>query len=61
MQAQPGRHGRQSARGHSVESPSISLCSEVDTATPYQTRENPGFADIFGKVEQVGNAEECLI
>ena len=58
-------YGRQTGRGHSVESASISLCSEVITAkyppSPPHTRENSGFVDIFGKVEKVVNDEECLI
>ena len=58
-------HGRQTGRGHSVESGSISLCSEVITAkyppSPPHTRENFGFGDILAKVDKVVNVEECLI
>ena len=58
-------HGRQTGRGHSVESASISLSSEGITAkypsSPPHTRENSGFVDIFGKVDKVVNVQECLI
>lgn len=58
-----GRTGRQSARGNSVESPSISLCSEVysppSLCHPQDLEQ--GFDDIFANVEKVVNPEECLI
>jgi hypothetical protein len=54
------RHGCHNARGNSLESPSISLCSEGNISKS-QTQESSGFAEIFGKVEKVVNVEECLI
>ena len=56
------RHGRQSDRGNSLESPSISLCSEVTIdrpPSPLQRKEN--FCDIFGNVDKKFNVDECLI
>jgi len=57
------RTGRQSARGNSVESPSISLCSEVYSppSLSHPQELEQGFVDIFANVEKVVNPEECLI
>ena len=65
FQANHTRHGRQSALGNSLESPSISLCSDVTITTDrvppsqHRTQENSEFVDIF--VPKVVNVEECLI
>ena len=65
LQTRERSPGPQTAQEHPVESPCISLCSEFNIikSSPSlpRTKENPGFADIFGKVEKVASVEECLI